>query len=135
MTEKRFKSKVDLWILLVIIAMMIMDFALIVAIAVDSGNPAAKTGVILTCIGVMILLTSLALRTYYAVGKTVLRVVSGPFRWKIPLDQITSVTPTRTLLSSPAMSLDRLKIEYGKLRPMIVSPADKDGFLRAIGHN
>jgi len=135
MAEKRFKSKVDRWILLVIIAMLIMDFVLIVALAMDSGSPAGKTGAILVCIALMALIASLALRTYYAVDKNVLRVVSGPFRWKIPVDQITSVTPTRTLLSSPAMSLDRLKIEYGKLRPRIVSPADKKGFLRALGHN
>lgn len=136
MAERRFKSKVDLWILLVIIAIVIMDFVLMVALAIDRGSPpAGKTAGILVCIAVMALIASLALRTYYAVDKNVLRVVSGPFRWKIPVDQITSVTPTRTLLSSPAMSLDRLKIEYGKLRPMIVSPADKKGFLKAIGQD
>ncbi len=135
MAEKRFKSKIDPGILLVIIAMVIMDFVLIVALAMESGSPAGRTGAILVCIALMALLSSLALRTYYAVDKNVLRVVSGPFRWKIPIDQITSVTPTRTVLSSPAMSLDRLKIEYGKLRPMIVSPADKKGFLRALDHN
>ena len=135
MTEKRFKSKVDLWILLVIVAMVIMDVVLIIALAMEPGSPAEKTGAILVCIALMALLASLALRTYYAVDKNVLRVVSGPFRWKIPIDQITSVTPTRTLLSSPAMSLDRLKIEYGKLRPMVVSPADMKGFLRAIGQD
>jgi hypothetical protein len=136
MAEKRFKSKVDLWILLVIVGMMVMDVVLIVALAMDTTTPPAeKTGGILVFIALMALIMSLALRTYYAVDKNVLRVVSGPFRWKIPIDQITSVTPTRTLLSSPAMSLDRLKIEYGKLRPIVVSPADKKGFLRAIGHD
>lgn len=136
MAEKRFKSKVDTWVLLLIIAMLILDVVLIVALAMDPAEtPAGKTGGILVFIALMALLASLALRTYYGVDKKVLRVVSGPFRWKIPLDQITSVTPTRTLLSAPAMSLDRLKIEYGKLRPMIVSPADKEGFLKAIGHD
>ena len=135
MAEKRFKSKIDPWVRLLIIAMVIMDLVFIVVLAMQPGSPAGKTGAILTCIAVLMLLASLALRTYYAVDKNVLRVVSGPFRWKIPIDQITSVTATRTLLSSPAMSLDRLKIEYGKLRPVIVSPADKKGFLRAIGQN
>jgi hypothetical protein len=136
MAEKRFKSKVDIWILLLIIAMLAVDVVLIVALAMDASvAPAGKTGGILVFIVLMALIASLALRTYYGVDKKFLRVVCGPFRWEIPLDQITSVTPTRTLLASPAMSLDRLKIEYGKLRPMVVSPADKDGFLRAIGHD
>jgi hypothetical protein len=136
MAEKRFKSKVDLWVRLLIIAMLIGDVVLIVVLAMDTAvSPAEKTGGILVFIALMALIAWLALRTYYAVDKNVLRVVAGPFRWKIPIDQITSVTPTRTLLSSPAMSLDRLKIEYGKLRPVIVSPADKKGFLRAIGHD
>ena len=134
MAEKRFKSKIDTWILLLIVAMLVLDLVLILALAMDPAvTPAAKTGGILVFIVLMAFLASLGLQTYYAVDKKQLRVVSGPFRWKIPLDQITSVTPTRTLLSSPAMSLDRLKIEYGKPRPMIVSPADKDGFLRPIG--
>ncbi len=34
-------------------------------------------------------------------------------------------------LGSPACSLDRLRIEYGKKRIMI-SPPDKPGFLRAL---
>lgn len=136
MTEKHFRSKVDTWIFLVIVAILIVELILIVALAMDPAvHPGGKTVGILAFIALMAFLASLLLRTYYAVDKKMLRVVSGPFRWKVPLDQITSVTPTRIWLSSPAMSLDRLKIEYGKLRPMIVSPADKKGFLRAIGHH
>ena len=135
MAEKRFKSKVDPWIAAVIVAILVLDFVFIIALARETGSPTAKTGAILTCIAAMALIASLALRTYYVVDKNLLRVVSGPFRWKIPIDHITAVTATRTLISSPAMSLDRLRIEYGKLRPIVVSPADKKGFLRAIGHD
>lgn len=135
MTEKRFKSKVDWWIFLLLLGAIVIDLVMIVEIAAADESPGAKTATILGGIGVMFLLASILLRTYYAVDKNVLRVVSGPFRWKIPVDQITSATPTRSLLSAPAMSLDRIKIKYGKFRTMVVSPADKEGFLRAIGHD
>ena len=62
-----------------------------------------------------------------------LRIVAGPFRWKILLDEITSVEETRNPLSSPALSLDRLKICYGNGRHIMISPADTAGFLKAIG--
>lgn len=135
MAKKKFKSKVDSWIAVLIVALVLMDLVFIVTLAMQPGSPAGKTGAILVCIAVMALIASLALRTHYTVDRNDLRIVSGPFRWTVPIDQITSVTPTRTLLSSPAMSLDRLRIEYGKFRPMIVSPDDKDGFLKAIGQD
>lgn len=135
MAKKKFKSKVDSWIAVLIVTLVLMDLVFIVTLAMQPGNPAEKTAAILVCIAVMALIASLALRTHYTVDRKDLRIVSGPFRWTVPIDQITSVTPTRTLLSSPAMSLDRLRIEYGKLRPMIVSPDDKDGFLKAIGQD
>jgi hypothetical protein len=62
-------------------------------------------------------------------------VRGGPFRWRIPLAAIVSVTPTRNPLSSPACSLDRLRITHrgprGE-RGLLVSPASKTGFLDAL---
>ena len=55
----------------------------------------------------------------------------GPFRWRVPIDAITAITPTRSALSSPALSLDRLRIEYGE-RAILVSPIYKEGFVRAL---
>ena len=73
--------------------------------------------------------------THYRVDEREVLVRSGPFRWRIPLDAITSVTPTTNPLSSPACSLDRLRIAYrgprGE-RALLVSPDDKAGFLAAL---
>ena len=130
---KRFKSKVDGWILITLIVVVVVDTGVIVGIALHPEDPAVTTATILLCIAAMVLIMSLLIRTYYSVDKNVLRIVSGPFRWIVPLDQITSVTVSRNPLSSPALSLDRLMIRYGKRRKIMVSPADKHGFLRAIG--
>ncbi len=71
--------------------------------------------------------------TRYIVADNRLRVRAGPFSWVIPLDEITSVQPSRNPLSSPALSLDRLVIRYGRGHSLMVSPREKDAFLRAIG--
>ncbi|MDY6982470.1 MAG: PH domain-containing protein [Pseudomonadota bacterium] len=69
--------------------------------------------------------------TGYTLDATELRVKSGPFSWKVPLAGIHSVKPTRNPLSSPALSLDRLKIEHAR-GWLMISPADKEGFLREL---
>jgi hypothetical protein len=38
------------------------------------------------------------------------------------------------VLSSPALSLNRLEIRYGNGKRMLLSPQDAAGFLKAIGH-
>lgn len=134
MAAKRFKSKIDGWILATLIVIVIVDLGVIVSVAIHPEGPATTTATILACIAAMALIVSFLLRTFYTVERGVLRVVSGPFSWKIPIDKITSVSPSRALLSSPALSLDRLLIRYEKRRRIMVSPADKQGFLRAIGH-
>lgn len=75
----------------------------------------------------------LMLSTRYVVEDETLRVLSGPFRWTIPLRDIRSVEPSRSVLSSPALSLDRLKIRYGAGRSLLVSPRDVGGFRQAVG--
>lgn len=62
-----------------------------------------------------------------------LLVRCGPFRSRVPLAEIDSVTPSRNPLSSPAASLDRLLIRWAsERRRILVSPADKAGFLREL---
>ena len=53
-------------------------------------------------------------------------------KWKIPVADIVGVTPSRNPLSSPALSMDRLNISYGKRKFILVSPEDKAGFIRAV---
>ena len=130
---KQFKSKIDSWILIVLIAIIVVDLGVVIGIASHPEDPFVTTAMIFLCIAAMALVASLLVRTHYSVDKNVLRIVSGPFRWTVALDQITSVSASRSPLSSPALSLDRLLIRYGKRRRIMVSPADKQGFLRAIG--
>ena len=134
MAEKRFRSKVDRWIQVLLVMIIITEAWTIGAAAISAGDPLATTGMILLGIAVIALLVWLLLGTYYTVDRGTLKIVSGPFRWNVPIDQIHSVEATKSVLSSPALSLDRIRIRYGKRRNIIISPADKKGFLAEIGH-
>ncbi len=71
--------------------------------------------------------------TRYSFERDRLVVRSGPFRWRVELDSIEEVVPTRNPLSSPACSLDRLRIRYGRSRMgIMISPENKAAFLRDL---
>ncbi|HSN51821.1 MAG TPA: PH domain-containing protein [Woeseiaceae bacterium] len=132
MAPKRFKSKIDRWLLYLLIAVMVFEVVVMSAAAMLAGGPLEATFLVLAALVIVGLLGSMLVGTHYTVDGNTLRIACGPFRWKVPIDAIESVEPSRNPLSSPALSLDRLRIQYGKRR-ILVSPADKAGFLRAIG--
>ena len=74
--------------------------------------------------------------TGYTITATEVRVRSGPFRWRVPIAAIASIVPSNNPLSSPACSLDRLRVAFrgkrGRERALLLSPDDKVGFLAAI---
>jgi len=70
--------------------------------------------------------------TRYIIKNGDLKIVSGPFSWIIPITSITSVQESQSSSFGPALSSDRLEIEYGKDKVMIVSPADKTEFMQKL---
>lgn len=70
-------------------------------------------------------------KTGYTINDKELIAQSGPFRSKIPLKNIRKISHTRNPLSSPALSLDRLDIEYFD-GFILISPSDKDAFLKVL---
>ena len=128
MAAKRFKSKVDSWIKVLLGAVIIVEILAIGSAAFQAGDPRATTAMILLGVAVVGLMIWLTLATNYVVDRGTLRIVAGPFRWKVLIDEISSVEATRSPLSSPALSLDRLRIRYGKNRRIMISPADKAAY-------
>lgn len=133
MSAKRFRSKVDAWLVFVVVAALVVLAAALVWMIIQ-GAPFAAIALFL---GVMTLVTLfiglIFTRTWYEIDSRELRIVSGPFRWTVPRDSIRSVEESRNPLSSPALSLDRLRISYGDRRWILVSPEDKTGFRKALG--
>ena len=126
-----YRSRIDAWVLAVLIPAMAA--AGYVALQSLTSNPFVpwSYSALIAVVGVGLPLW-LLLATYYGFDGQDLVVRSGPFRWRIPLDGITGVTPTSEPLSSPALSLDRLKVTYGQGRSIMVSPRDKEDFLREL---
>ncbi|MCR9260588.1 MAG: PH domain-containing protein [Pseudomonadaceae bacterium] len=72
--------------------------------------------------------------TYYLISGPELIIRSGPFKWKVTISTIQSITPTRSPLSSPALSLNRLEIKHGSGRVVLVSPANHEQFIEALSN-
>jgi hypothetical protein len=130
--QARFRSRIDSWILiLLIIAIGGMMLALVAALMNGVRRTEALILMAIIVPGTLLIVSTL-LRTHYTVADGKIRVVSGPFAWNVPIAEITDISETHSPLSSPALSLDRLRISYGRNKCIMVSPEDKKGFLRAI---
>jgi len=128
----KFPSKVDGWLIPVMIVSFAGLLTALVAVMISPTPWPIRILVVVVLVLVTFLLISVFRNTSYEVDSTDLRIVSGPFKWTVPIADITEIKPTRNPLSSPALSLDRLKVSYGKRKWVLISPADKDGFKRAI---
>ncbi len=71
--------------------------------------------------------------TDYTLNQKELLIRCGPFRYRVRLGEIDSVTPSRNPLSSPACSLDRLLVTWSDGRKKIlISPSRKSEFLQEL---
>lgn len=125
-----YTSKIDSWLLAVLLG--VAGACVFEGVRMVNARPSGWMGaVFLVLVGIGFPLW-LLLSTRYILTTTELQVRGGPFRWNVPLNAITHVAPTRSLVSSPALSLDRLRINYGRGRSIIISPKDKEAFLRDL---
>ena len=133
MTAKRFPSKIDAWLVIVFVAALAIQTGAMVSVVRAGANTGAIVVMVLATLFVLLLVGSVLRFTYYTIAGNTLKVRSGPFSWTIPIDEIHTITPTKSPISSPALSLDRLRIHWGPKRRIMVSPADRDGFVKALG--
>jgi len=130
-----FSSKVDTWLLLVLLAVTIVSWVGAFILMKRRGGVAGfVSGIVLIAIcGVFP--AWFLVDTNYTISNDTLTIKSGPRTWVIPVSSISSVAETRNSRSSPALSLDRLLIEYDNGKFVMISPKDKKGFLAAIKHD
>lgn len=127
----RFNSKIDWWYWAVIgFVVLLLGYSTFVAVSAAEAV-AIWTMVFAWMLGLGLPLW-LAFSTYYVVEQDSLLIRSGPFKWVIDTKTITSIEPSRSSLSSPALSLKRLEITYGNHQTILVSPKDWKGFIRAL---
>lgn len=126
-----YRSKKDLWLFGLVWGAVLAPLAVglfnLLAGNAEVGWTLLRTGVV---VAAAVLLTTFPLN--YEIDGSELVARSGLMRWRVPLNSIQEVSPSRNPASSPAWSLDRLRVEYvkgGSARTLYVSPEDKAAFL------
>lgn len=126
-----FKSKVDWWFYVAIAIVPLSLTATLLPLVLAGQVSLLMLGVFLAISGFPIWLL---VATHYQIANDNLHIKSGPFSWDVPVSEIQAVKPSRSLMSSPALSIDRLELRYSNGRSILVSPLEKAKFLEAIGH-
>ena len=126
-----FKSKIDWWYWAILL-FLLANFGITYVFVGEALNTTGSIALLATTAFGLGLPIWLAFTTNYLVTDSELQIRSGPFRWKIDLASITDIKKSRSLLSSPALSLDRLEITYEGGRKILVSPEDHDEFCKAV---
>jgi len=130
----RFESKRDPWLVWTI---RVLPFV-ILAIAgfadyQKHGNMRGPLmGLVILVVAQLLVIEPIMRTTYYAIEGETLLIRSGFVRWRVAIREIRSIEPTRSLMSSPALSLDRLRIAYGGWKAVMVSPEHKERFIEAL---
>lgn len=120
-----FKSKVDFWlaalvygVLLILVVALILEFDVVV-------------------FGIMVLTVAFVSGVLFGIryvleNETLTVSVCGIRHGRYDLKKMTSVKKTRTLISSPASSPDRLQLNFEKRKYVVISPEDSEKFISIL---
>ena len=123
--EKVYKSKVGLELVLPV-AIILAGAATILIL-----NGAWSAVIVVS--GVIALTSIIFSKTYYTINGEILKIRSGfLYRKNIDIKSIRKISETGNPLSAPAISLDRLEIEYNKFDSVLISPARKKDFIHDL---
>ncbi len=125
-----YRSKVDWWLALLLILAPVVSVSACVALVVDGKTaqlPWGLAGVVL----ILGIYFGLVFPMRYGIDDSHLHVRHGLCWQRVPLAEIIEVHATRNPISSPALSLDRLHVQFGAgiFQAVMISPCDRDRFL------
>ena len=119
---KKYYSKISYGLLIFILAVLTGS-------AVPMISKPVWTGLLIN-MGVVLFVLHLYLNTYYVIDGEFLIVKSGIiFNKKIDINSVRSIRETKSLLSAPALSFDRLEVNWGKYTGVVISPKEKKKFI------
>ncbi len=79
------------------------------------------------CIGLML---DMLFHTDYTIKEDKLKIRCGVlFNMTLSIDRITEISHNPTILSSPALSLERIGLRYGRTNWVYVSPKNQEDFI------
>ncbi|HCQ13049.1 PH domain-containing protein [Flavobacterium sp.] len=118
---KIFKSKIDWWFGLILVYPIFLSIT-----ALLEGKWIGLLGLG----GVIGFILILSKTTQYIINENQLLVKST---WivneRIDISKITKIEKSNSILSSPALSLDRLLVRYNKYDEILISPKEKEEFI------
>lgn len=126
-----FHSEVDWWLGGLLVLTPLITLAVLVLSVINGDGVVAA---LLACALIAAIYAALVVPLRYVLEDDHLVVRFGVVRRRIPYSQIRAVQPTRNLLSSPALSLNRLWIQTGKgpLHAVMISPKRRELFLSTL---
>ncbi|ALH94527.1 PH domain-containing protein [Acinetobacter equi] len=134
---QKFHSKIDWWVLAFLVCMTGLLIQLLLSMQAK-GNISAYPLHTATYILTIFIIWWPAINTRYVIDNGKLIIKCMFLKWQIPLEQIHKIETTTNSVASPALSLDRLKLEYtqnGKDKFIIVAPRNKQAFCKALDLN
>ena len=127
---RKYKSKVSYGLLIAVF--LIMFGPLMFKLSDYTLNTQRILGISLLIITFALIL-HMFLTTLYTIDNNRLKIKSGFFSYKpIEISEIKRITKTKNIISSPAASFDRIEIQYGKFKSIILSPKDKLNFCKDL---
>ena len=133
MTDIVFTSKIDFWIGFMLLGGSFIMIAIPFWQCKKSENGSLAKSVFLAFI--FLPFTALMLMPFFGTKYTLsdgqLLINNGFSTQRIELTDITYIIPTRNMISAPALSIDRLEVDY-KNKKVLISPKDKRLFYQEI---
>jgi len=121
----KFKSAISL--MLVVPVFMLIGFTTMIM-----AREGAWPGVLINALVIAFMIHAY-FTTYYELEDDALHIQCSFFySLRIPYASIRKVKYTSNPLSSPALSLKRLQIDYGKMSSVMISPHTRETFLEAL---
>ena len=118
------------------IVLLLPPIAMLWALGVTLSTPGQPEigALVIGVFTVIAIYGGLVIPVRYGVGAEELVVRSGMMRQRIKLREIQDVTPSRSALSSPALSMDRLAVRTGAgfNKTTLISPDDREVFLSTL---
>lgn len=125
-----YPSKIDTWILALLLFIPAVQVVVIATSAISQAWPAMVMG-LLALFFFGCLYAGFVWPIRYGIGGEFLIVRFGICRSRVRIDNIREVYRTSNPLSSPALSLDRLWIQHGPrwYQAVMISPREQEAFI------
>lgn len=130
MDKMIYNSKIDWWVSAIVI------FTIVVCVIGSSiDGRIFITGLVM---GVFLFILEIVMfaSVKYQICDGKIGIRNFLYRWEwLPIDKITEVKKTRSILSAPGLSFDRIAIKFSDKKilkssmPLEISPKDRDGFI------